>query len=153
MIKITDELRARVQDHEGLRTSVYLDSLGKKTVGIGHLVLPHEEERFAEGVEIPLEQIMEIFEMDLNRAAAGADSLIEECIGHDLPEQIGEVILEMVFQLGTNGVRKFKKMWKAMRVKDWRTAAAEMKSSRWHSQTPKRCEYLAEIVANSGPNY
>ena len=153
MIKITDELKARVQDHEGLRTSVYLDSLGKKTVGIGHLVLPHEEERFAEGVEIPLEQIMEIFEMDLNRAAAGADSLIEECIGHDLPEQIGEVILEMVFQLGTNGVRKFKKMWKAMRVKDWRTAAAEMKSSRWHSQTPKRCEYLAEIVANSGPNY
>jgi len=153
MIEITDELKARVQDHEGLRTSVYLDSLGKKTVGIGHLVLPHEEERFAEGVEIPLEQIMEIFEMDLNRAAAGADSLIEECIGHDLPEQIGEVILEMVFQLGTNGVRKFKKMWKAMRVKDWKTAAAEMKDSRWHSQTPKRCEHLAEIVANSGPNY
>ena len=42
MIKITDELKARVQDHEGLRTSVYLDTLGKKTVGIGHLVQPHE---------------------------------------------------------------------------------------------------------------
>ena len=149
MIEITDELKARVQDHEGLRTSVYLDTLGKKTVGIGHLVQPHEEERFAEGVEIPMDQIIEIFEMDLNRAAAGADSLIEECIGHDLPQHIGEVILEMVFQLGTNGVRKFKKMWKAMRVKDWKTAAAEMKDSRWHKQTPRRCEYLAEIVANT----
>ena len=66
MIKLTDELRARVQDHEGLRTSVYLDSLGKKTVGIGHLVRHFEEERFAEGVEIPMEEILEIFEMDLN---------------------------------------------------------------------------------------
>ena len=81
MIKITDALKARVQDHEGLRTSVYLDTLGKKTVGIGHLVQDHELERFAEGVEIPMEEIMEIFEMDLNRAAAGADMLIEDNVG------------------------------------------------------------------------
>ena len=148
MIEITDELKARVQDHEGLRTSVYLDSLGKKTVGIGHLVQPHEMERFAEGVEIPMDDIMEIFEMDLNRAAAGADMLIEDKIGHDVPQQLGEVILEMVFQLGTTGVGKFLKFFKALRVKDYKTAAAEMKDSRWHSQTPKRCESLAEIVAN-----
>ena len=149
MIKITDALKARVQDHEGLRTSMYLDSLGKATVGIGHLVQAHERERFAEGVEIPMSEIIEIFEMDLNRAAAGADLLISECIGHDLPQHVGEVILEMVFQLGTQGVRNFKKMWKAMRVKDWKTAAAEMKDSRWHKQTPKRCESLAEIIANT----
>ena len=149
MIKITDELKARVQDHEGLRTSVYLDSLGKKTVGIGHLVQHHELERFAEGVEIPMDEIMEIFEMDLNRAAAGADMLIEDNVGHDLPQHVGEVILEMVFQLGTTGVSKFKKFWKALRVKDWNKAAAEMKDSRWHSQTPRRCESLAEIVANT----
>jgi len=149
MIKLTDELRARVQDHEGLRTSVYLDSLGKKTVGIGHLVRHFEEERFAEGVEIPMEEILEIFEMDLNRAAAGADMLIEDNVGHDLPQHIAEVVLEMVFQLGTTGVSKFKKFWKALRVKDYKTAAAEMQDSRWHSQTPKRCESLAEIVANT----
>ena len=149
MIKITDELKARVQDHEGLRKSVYLDTLGKKTVGIGHLVQPHEMERFAEGVEIPMDEIMEIFEMDLNRAAAGADMLIQENVGHDLPQHVGEVILEMVFQLGTTGVSKFKKFWKALRVKDWKKAAAEMKDSRWHSQTPRRCESLAEIVANT----
>ena len=149
MIKLTDELRARVQDHEGLRTSVYLDSLGKKTVGIGHLVRHFEEERFAEGVEIPMEEILEIFEMDLNRAAAGADMLIEDNVGHDLPQHVAEVVLEMVVQLGTTGVSKFKKFWKALRVKDYKTAAAEMQDSRWHSQTPKRCESLAEIVANT----
>ena len=93
-----------------------------------------------------MEEVEELFDIDLNRAAAGADLLIEECIGHDLPQNVSEVILEMVFQLGTNGVRKFKNMWKAMRVKDWKKASEEMKDSRWHAQTTNRCESLAKIV-------
>jgi len=128
---------------------MYLDSLGKATIGIGHLIKPHERERYAEGVEISMDEVEELFEMDLNRAAAGAESLIQECIGHDLPPHVEEVILEMVYQLGTQGVRNFSKMWKAMRVKDWKKASEEMKDSRWHKQTTKRCESLAEIIANT----
>lgn len=149
MIELTESLKNRVRIHEGIRTSMYLDSLGKATIGIGHLIKPHERERYAEGVEISMDEVEELFEMDLNRAAAGAESLIKECIGHDLPPHIEEVILEMVYQLGTQGVRNFKKFWKALRVKDWKTAASEMKDSRWHKQTTKRCESLAEIVANT----
>ena len=149
MIELTESLKNRVRIHEGIRTSMYLDSLGKATIGIGHLIKPHERERYAEGVEISMDEVEELFEMDLNRAAAGAESLIKECIGHDLPPHIEEVILEMVYQLGTQGVRNFKKFWKALRIKDWKTAASEMKDSRWHKQTTKRCESLAEIVANT----
>ena len=149
MIELTESLKDRVRLHEGVRTSMYLDTLGKATIGIGHLIKPHERERYAEGVEISMDEVEELFEMDLNRAAAGAESLIEECIGHDLPPHIEEVILEMVYQLGTQGVRNFKNMWKAMRVKDWKKASEEMKDSRWHKQTTKRCESLAEIVANT----
>ena len=148
MIELTEPLKDRVRHHEGVRTSMYLDSLGKATIGIGHLIQPHERERYAEGVEIYMDEVEELFDIDLNRAAAGAESLIKECIGHDLPAVVEEVILEMVFQLGTNGVRKFKKMWKAMREKRWKDAAEEMKDSRWHKQTTKRCEKLAAIVAD-----
>jgi len=111
MIELTDSLKDRVRIHEGIRTTMYLDSLGKATIGIGHLIKPHERERYAEGVEISMDEVEELFEMDLNRAAAGAESLIEECIGHDLPPHVEEVILEMVYQLGTQGVRNFAKMW------------------------------------------
>tara|TARA_X000001388_G_scaffold66572_1_gene53423 strand:- start:48 stop:497 length:450 start_codon:yes stop_codon:yes gene_type:complete len=149
MIELTDSLKDRVRIHEGVRTTMYLDSLGKATIGIGHLIKPHERERYAEGIEISMDEVEELFEMDLNRAAAGAESLIEECIGHDLPPHVEEVILEMVYQLGTQGVRNFSKMWKAMRVKDWKKASEEMKDSRWHKQTTKRCESLAEIIANT----
>jgi GH24 family phage-related lysozyme (muramidase) len=149
MIELTDSLKDRVRIHEGIRTTMYLDTLGKATIGIGHLIKPHERERYAEGVEISMDEVEELFEMDLNRAAAGAESLIQECIGHDLPPHVEEVILEMVYQLGTQGVRNFSKMWKAMRVKDWKKASEEMKDSRWHKQTTKRCESLAEIIANT----
>jgi GH24 family phage-related lysozyme (muramidase) len=50
MIEITDALRDQVRHHEGVRTAMYLDSLGKATIGIGHLIQPHERERYAEGV-------------------------------------------------------------------------------------------------------
>ncbi len=42
MIDLTDELKDRVRIHEGVRTQMYLDSLGKATNGIGHLIQPHE---------------------------------------------------------------------------------------------------------------
>jgi len=151
MIKITDELKARVRDHEGLRTSMYLDSLGKGTIGIGHLIQPHERDRYSEGVEISMDEIEELFDIDLNRAAAGADQLIQEHIGvhGPLPQRVGEVVVEMVFQLGKEGVGKFKKMWSCMKDKNWPGAAEQMKDSRWHKQTPRRCEELADIVANT----
>ena len=150
-IKITDEMKARVRDHEGYRDSVYLDSLGKATVGIGHLVQPHERQRFKEGVKISTDEIEDLFLIDLNRACAGAEQLISENYKADkrLPQAIEHVIVEMVFQLGKTGVSKFKKMWRALSDGDRKQASLEMQDSRWHSQTPVRCEALAEIVANA----
>jgi len=150
-IKITDELKARIRDHEGCVDTVYLDSLGKATIGIGHLVQAHERKRFKEGVKIDQEEIEDLFLIDLNRACAGAEQLISENYRGDkrLPQQIEHVLVEMVFQLGKTGVSKFKKMWKALSNGDKQEAASQMKDSRWHSQTPVRCEALAEIVANA----
>lgn len=151
MIKITNELRNRVRTHEGCVLEPYEDSLGKLTVGIGHLVQPHERKRFQKGVPITQEEVEELFDIDLNRAAAGADELIIKNIGdHDeLPQSIQEVIVEMVFQLGANGVKQFRNMWASLKEKDWEMAASHMRDSRWFKQTPKRCESLCKIVRNA----
>jgi lysozyme len=150
-IKITDELKARIRDHEGCVDTVYLDTLGKATIGIGHLVQPHERQRFKEGIKISVDEIEDLFLIDLNRACAGAEQLISENYRGDkrLPQVIEHVIVEMVFQLGKTGVSKFKKMWKALSDGDKKQASLEMQDSRWHSQTPVRCEALAEVVANA----
>jgi GH24 family phage-related lysozyme (muramidase) len=150
-IKITDELKARIRDHEGCRDEVYLDSLGKATIAIGHLVQPHEKERFKPGVKISADEIEDLFLIDLNRACAGAEQLIGELYRGNtrLPQVIEHVIVEMVFQLGKTGVSKFRKMWKALSEGNKKEAAAQMIDSRWHDQTPIRCKELASLVENA----
>ncbi len=148
MIEITKNLRDRVKSHEGCVLEPYDDSLGKLTVGIGHLVQAHERKRFQLGVKITQEEADELFDIDLNRAAAGADELIIKNIGDhdDLPQVIQEVLVEMVFQLGATGVKQFRNMWASLKEKDWPMAAMHMKDSRWRKQTKKRCEHLSKMV-------
>ena len=146
MIELTKIFKDRVRLHEGCVETVYLDSLGKATIGIGHLVQPHEKERYKEGVTLSQQEIDDLFDIDLNRAAAGAEELIGDI---ELPSVIELVLVEMVFQLGKKGVSKFKGMWKALSEKDFVQAAIEMRDSRWKLQTPGRCESLAKIVENA----
>jgi len=55
---------------EGRETTVYLDSLGKPTVGIGHLVLP--EDNLKVGDTITDEQVDALFKKDGAAAMAAA---------------------------------------------------------------------------------
>ena len=53
-----------------------------------------------------------------------------------------EIIIEMIFQLGINGVLKFKKFNLHIKKKHYYLAALEMMKSRWYDQTPKRADKL-----------
>lgn len=56
------------------------------------------------------------------------------------------VILSMLFQLGLAGVQGFHEFLLAMEHQNWLRAAAEMRSSLWHAQTPDRADRLAKQV-------
>ena len=134
-----------VRDHEGYRNKVYLDTLGKRTVGVGHLCV---EDFWEDDKEYDEEFLMEILEKDLENAISGAEDLLGESMVHD---QCKEIIVEMVFQLGKTGVSKFRNMWSALKEKtppDYKTAAAEMLDSRWAKQTPNRASKMSELMAS-----
>ena len=48
----------------------------------------------------------------------------------------------MAYNLGVDGLLKFKKMWKALEKQDYQTAAEEMKDSKWYHQVGRRSKYL-----------
>ena len=75
----------------------------------------------------------------------GADQLV----GHiqELHIEAKNIVTEMVFQLGTQGVRNFKNMISALEDRDYSRASAEMLDSKWNAQTPNRCQNLAKIMA------
>ena len=138
-----ERLLESVKKHEGYRNKVYLDTLGKRTVGVGHLCV---EDFWEDDKEYEEKFLMEILAEDLQNAIKGARELKEEYDCTDIDEIAQEIIVEMVFQLGKTGVSKFKNMWKALAEKNYIGASYEMLDSRWAKQTPNRAKAMADLM-------
>ena len=135
-----ERLMESVKKHEGYRNKVYLDTLGKRTVGVGHLCV---EDFWEDDKEYEEKFLMEILADDLQNAIKGARELKEEHSCTDIDEVAQEIIVEMVFQLGKSGVSKFRNMWKALSEKNYIGASYEMLDSKWAKQTPNRAKSMA----------
>jgi GH24 family phage-related lysozyme (muramidase) len=136
-----DDVKNRIKKHEGFVAKVYLDSLGKATIGYGHLLT--EEDDFVEGVIYDKDILEAMFDKDFDKAKQG----MEELVGIlDIAMAAKGIIIEMVFQLGKTGVSKFKNMFAALNEYDYTRAAEEMLNSHWYRQTPSRCEELSNLM-------
>ena len=142
-----ERLMESVKKHEGYRNKVYLDTLGKRTVGVGHLCV---EDFWEDDKEYEEKFLMEILEKDLSEAIKGANDLMAEHDCMDINEKAHEILIEMVFQLGKNGVSKFRNMWKALAEKNYIGASFEMLDSRWSKQTPNRAKSMANQMKACG---
>ena len=142
-----ERLLQSVKDHEGYRNKVYLDTLNKRTIGVGHLCV---EEFCEDDKEYEEKFLMTILEHDLETAIKGAKDLMSENGCMDMDEVAEEIIIEMIFQLGKTGVSKFRNMWKALSGLDYSTAAIEMLDSRWAKQTPNRAQAMSAEMAGIG---
>ncbi len=136
-----ERLLKSVKEHEGYRNKVYLDSLGKRTVGVGHLCV---EDFWEDDKEYEEKFLLTILEHDLKSAIKSAEELCSDC--PDLDDLAKELIVEMVFQLGKTGVSKFRNMWKALQhdPPNYERASLEMLDSRWASQTPNRAKKMSD---------
>ena len=136
-----ERLLKSVKAHEGYRNKVYLDSLGKRTVGVGHLCV---EDFWEDNKEYPEDMLMNILKNDLKSAIKSAEELCSDC--PDLKDLAKETIVEMIFQLGKTGVSKFRNMWKALKQSppQYDVAATEMLDSRWAKQTPNRAKEMSD---------
>jgi len=132
-----NDLRQRIRLHEGYSLETYKDHLGFLTGGIGHKMLP--------GEKVPTTEAgwLKLYEKDFDKAIEGAARV---CEGMDLPDRKFGVFIEMAFQLGENGLSKFKNALAAAKEKKWELCALELIQSKWHTQTPERCESLADII-------
>lgn len=133
-------IKDRIKKHEGYRDIIYTDSLGYKTIGYGHLVV---EDGFIPGVQYSKKELEEVFEKDFAIAVQGANKLLGD---FDIDDDAFGVVVEMCFQLGFPRVLKFKFFLAALQKQDYEKAAEEMLLSKWHEQTPARCQELSNIM-------
>lgn len=147
-----EQCKAEIKRHEGEVLKIYKDSLGYKTLGIGHLCQPEDPEYDWEvGTKVSQEVVDMYYEDDFNKHLAEAIHVFgtDEAF-YNLPENIQHVLVNMCFNLGGTRLSKFKNMLGACRAHQWSLMAVEMQDSKWFKQVGRRSQELQESVLNTG---
>ena len=128
MSKLLEQLKRQ----EGLRLKPYKCTADKLTIGYG---------RNLEGNGISETEAEYLLENDVFFLFA---SLQHKLAFFGLLDKTRcDVLVNMAFNLGVNGLLKFKKMLAAVELGDYVTAADEMLDSRWAKQVGERASELA----------
>ena len=142
-----EQVQKQLEIDEGVVYKIYTDHLGYPTFGIGHLITKNDPE-FEEPVGTPVskERVDSVFAIDIKIAE-------DECcvlypFWEELPEEVQEILVNMMFNLGRPRLTKFKKMNAALEMGDWKTAAVEGRDSRWYHQVGNRSERLMTRMEN-----
>lgn len=132
------DLMSRIMEDEGLRLHAYYCSAGKLTIGYGRNIDQSGGKGItqAEAVYLLAHDIQEC-EYD-----------VREFYGPLMWDRIGLVrqnaLINMRFQLGPTGFRRFELMHAAIRSGDWDMAASEAMDSDWATQTRNRALRIAQ---------
>ena len=130
---------------EGVVYEIYKDHLGYPTFGVGHLVLETDAENGLDvGTPVSEERVRECFEADLDLAIAECDALYGEGEFGNFPDEVQQILVNMMFNMGRTRLSKFKKFNAALEAGDWATAAVEGRDSLWYRQVTNRAERLME---------
>ena len=148
----------KLVEFEGLVLTVYKDTLGIDTIGIGRNLkdrgISKEE---LEYLDIPnMDVIYEhgLTEADARYLALNDIAIVENelCRVHKCVEDLDSVrqliLMDMAFNMGVPRLCKFKLMWNAIHEKNWEAASREMLNSRWARQVGRRAKILSEAMAS-----
>lgn len=129
------EIQAELIQEEGLSLKVYIDSLGNKTIGVGHRVYDDTQ-------IITLELASQYLRSDIDNAY----QICREIPCFNSLDGIRQYpLISMAFNMGKK-IYSFKKMIKALENRDYELASYEMKNSLWHNQVKTRALKLEGIM-------
>tara|TARA_B110000902_G_scaffold25588_1_gene27987 strand:+ start:2229 stop:2669 length:441 start_codon:yes stop_codon:yes gene_type:complete len=142
-----ERVQKQLELDEGVEHRVYLDHLGYHTFGIGHLITKNDPEFGVEpGTPVSPERVATAFAADLDISENECRVLYK--FWEELPEEVQEILVNMMFNLGRPRLSKFKKMTAALEMGDWKTASVEGRDSRWYNQVGQRAERLMTRMEN-----
>jgi len=142
-----DKLREQLIIDEGQVNEIYNDHLGYATFGIGHLVLEGDPEHgLAVGTPVSEDRVIECFDNDVQTVIEDCKKLHDGWDGY--PEEVKQIIANMMFNMGLTRLSKFKKHNAALQSGDWKEAAVEGRDSRWYQQVTNRAERLMSRLEN-----
>lgn len=133
---MSDLAQVLIAEEEGSSATVYEDTRGYQTIGIGCLVDP----KFP-GAGLCEAAIDAQFDHDSAQARKEAASIAGFGACNDVRQA---VLISMCYQLGD--LQNWPSFRLALSENEYNTAADAMLNSEWHLQTKRRCERAAEMM-------
>ena len=130
-------LKLRIKNNEGFSNHPYKDQLGNYTIGYGHLIKKQDINLFKKKFTVSFFQ--DLFENDFKLTLEDYKKHFNKYL---FSQNIKELIIEMIFQMGIQTVLNFKKTLRHIKKNNKFLAALEMMDSMWYKQTPLRVENL-----------
>lgn len=140
MSEYAKRLRQQLEGDEGRRATVYQDTEGYWTIGIGRLVDPR-----LPGAGLRPHEIDMLFENDVIDRELELAKTMPWVLSLDEPRRAA--ITNMSFQLGIPRLLGFKKMLASARDGRWAEAETHALDSQWAKQTPRRAKRMARQLA------
>lgn len=131
-----DKLTKQLRRDEGERLTAYQDHLGFWTIGVGRLIDGRR------GGGITAEESAYLLSNDIDVRLKALELHLPWF--KDLDEARQGVLANMAFQLGISGLLGFKNTLAEVKAGNYSKAAANMRLSKWYSQTPNRAERLCK---------
>lgn len=130
-----DALRAQLTIDEGRKARIYKDTVGKITGGVG---------RNLTDVPFSDDEIDLMLTNDINKVCAQLDEKLPWW--KTLSDRRQQVLANMAFNLGINGLLGFKNTLAVMQAGQYDLAAEGMLTSKWASQVGNRAIRLAQMM-------
>jgi len=153
---VPNEAKDLIEDHEGNEDTVYNDTMGNPTIGIGfNLNREDAKSRISSlgldydsvldgSTSLTDKQIKRLFERDYMLAVGRASYFLPTF--NSQPKEIKIVLVNMAYNLGGEGLGEFVRFRQALLEKDYPKAANEMVDSKWYYQVGNRSKELVAMV-------
>lgn len=142
MDELNDRLMRQLLRDEGSSPHVYNDTLGFATIGVGRLV----DARKGGSSGLRPAEINMLLANDIDDRLHGLAVKLPWFSSLDQARQ--GALVNMAFQLGTNGLMQFTQMLAAMRDGHFDHAASLALDSVWAKQTPERAKRISAQIAS-----
>lgn len=133
-----NQMRSELRRDEDVKYSVYQDSLGYWTIGVGHLVDARKGGKLSDAV------VDMILDEDIESKMADLDKNLPWW--RTVSENRQRALLNMCFNLGIGGLLGFTNTLNLIRQGHYDQAAVEMLNSKWATQVGDRAKRLSAMM-------
>jgi len=120
-----DELIKRIKRGEGLKLTLYKDSLGYATIGWGRLLDPRKNGHIS----------ADEAELMLKNDIAACKNELSGLSWYEIQDDVRKgVLVELTFNMGLENLIGFKHMLDALKIKDYKAASEALLDSLWAKQ-------------------